>query len=61
MIDLRFSATDRTCGRCAPLIILRRVAGLAFNFSSIDLDDKLIEKSLPASQTSEPDLAATVP
>ena len=59
MIDLRYPATDRTCGRCAPRIILRRVAGLAFNFSSTELEEKGSEKALPIAQVSEIDLAVS--
>ncbi|RXH55624.1 hypothetical protein GRAN_2481 [Granulicella sibirica] len=38
MIELRSLANDRQhCGRCAPQLILRRVAGIAFNFSLVEI------------------------
>jgi hypothetical protein len=39
MIELRLLANDRQhCGRCAPGILMKRVAGLAFNFSLTDMN-----------------------
>ena len=55
MIELRSLANDRQhCGRCAPQLILKRVAGIAFNFSLVEVSQAASEKETSQTEPASP-------